>query len=220
MILFNGLITNDKFCLSRVSRQKLRYARRPRTLPCGPGRPGWTLGEIQHRGQAMSTQQIRKRVEKVEAKVSPEHSGGCSHGKSSAPSTSSGSRMNRNSATGRRGQMERHIGRSFSDLTSHNRQNGQSVRISLGKLLGRRKHQHEKTNLETSSTARVSTSEVPCPQSRKRGVWEVKPHLCAKPRPCSGCGHSGGALLAYRILGYSEPRIIPVLHAIRMNTRG
>jgi hypothetical protein len=34
MILFNGLITNDKFCLSRVSRQKLRYARRPRTLPC------------------------------------------------------------------------------------------------------------------------------------------------------------------------------------------
>ena len=34
MILLNGLITNDKFCLSRVSRQKLRYARRPRTLPC------------------------------------------------------------------------------------------------------------------------------------------------------------------------------------------
>jgi hypothetical protein len=34
MILFNGLITNDKFCLSRVSRQKLRYTRRPRTLPC------------------------------------------------------------------------------------------------------------------------------------------------------------------------------------------
>jgi len=34
MVLLNGLITNDKFCLSRVSRQKLRYARRPRTLPC------------------------------------------------------------------------------------------------------------------------------------------------------------------------------------------
>ena len=34
MILFNGLITNDKFCLSRVSRQKLRYARRSRTIPC------------------------------------------------------------------------------------------------------------------------------------------------------------------------------------------
>ena len=34
MVLLNGLITNDKFCLSRVSRQKLHYARRPRTLPC------------------------------------------------------------------------------------------------------------------------------------------------------------------------------------------
>src|SRR5260370_7162635 len=34
VVLFNGLITNDKFCLSRVSRQKLRYARRFRTLPC------------------------------------------------------------------------------------------------------------------------------------------------------------------------------------------
>jgi hypothetical protein len=29
VILLNGLITNDKFCLSRVSRQKLRHARRP-----------------------------------------------------------------------------------------------------------------------------------------------------------------------------------------------
>src|ERR1051326_9641162 len=28
VVLLNGLITNDKFCLSRVSRQKLRYARR------------------------------------------------------------------------------------------------------------------------------------------------------------------------------------------------
>src|SRR5260370_28125494 len=34
VVLFNGLITNDKFCLSRVSRQNLRYARRFRTLPC------------------------------------------------------------------------------------------------------------------------------------------------------------------------------------------
>ena len=34
MVLLNGLITNDKFCLIRVSRQKLRYARRPRALPC------------------------------------------------------------------------------------------------------------------------------------------------------------------------------------------
>jgi hypothetical protein len=34
MVLLIGLITNDKFCLSRVSQQKLRYARRPRTLPC------------------------------------------------------------------------------------------------------------------------------------------------------------------------------------------
>src|SRR5215831_16674361 len=34
VVLLNGLITNDKFCVSRVSRQKLRYARRPRTLPC------------------------------------------------------------------------------------------------------------------------------------------------------------------------------------------
>src|SRR5215475_687788 len=34
MVLLNGLITNDKFCVSRVSPQKLRYARRPRTLPC------------------------------------------------------------------------------------------------------------------------------------------------------------------------------------------
>jgi hypothetical protein len=34
VVLLNGLITNDKFCISRVSRQKLRYARRTRTLPC------------------------------------------------------------------------------------------------------------------------------------------------------------------------------------------
>jgi hypothetical protein len=27
VILLNGLITNDKFCLSRVSRQKMRYDR-------------------------------------------------------------------------------------------------------------------------------------------------------------------------------------------------
>src|ERR1700686_4859123 len=36
MILLNGLITNDKFCLSRVIQQKLRYPRRPRTFPCQP----------------------------------------------------------------------------------------------------------------------------------------------------------------------------------------
>lgn len=34
MVLLNGLITNDKFCLSRISRQKLRYARRRRVSPC------------------------------------------------------------------------------------------------------------------------------------------------------------------------------------------
>ena len=34
MVLLNGLITNDKFCLIRVIRQKLRYARRQRGLPC------------------------------------------------------------------------------------------------------------------------------------------------------------------------------------------
>jgi hypothetical protein len=34
MILLNGLITNDKFCLIRVIRQKLHYARRRRALPC------------------------------------------------------------------------------------------------------------------------------------------------------------------------------------------
>jgi len=34
MVLFNGLITNDKFCLIRVIRQKLHYARRQRGLPC------------------------------------------------------------------------------------------------------------------------------------------------------------------------------------------
>jgi hypothetical protein len=34
MELLNGLITNDKFCLTRVSRQKLRYARRRRVSPC------------------------------------------------------------------------------------------------------------------------------------------------------------------------------------------
>jgi hypothetical protein len=34
MVLLNGLITNDKFCLTRISRQKLRYARRRRVSPC------------------------------------------------------------------------------------------------------------------------------------------------------------------------------------------
>ena len=34
VVLLNGLITNDKFCLSRVIQQKLRYSRRSRTLPC------------------------------------------------------------------------------------------------------------------------------------------------------------------------------------------
>ena len=34
VVLLNGLITNDKFCLTRVSRQKLRYARRRRVSPC------------------------------------------------------------------------------------------------------------------------------------------------------------------------------------------
>src|ERR1700722_2953661 len=34
MVLLNGLITNDKFCLIRIIRQKLRYVRRQRGLPC------------------------------------------------------------------------------------------------------------------------------------------------------------------------------------------
>jgi hypothetical protein len=34
MVLLNGLITNDKFCLTRISRRKLRYARCRRVSSC------------------------------------------------------------------------------------------------------------------------------------------------------------------------------------------
>src|SRR6516225_820438 len=52
MVLLNRLIINDKFCLSRVSRQKLRYARRPRTLPCQAVDSYAYPRDEQHRGGA------------------------------------------------------------------------------------------------------------------------------------------------------------------------
>jgi hypothetical protein len=52
VVLFNGLITNDKFCLSRVSRQKLQYARRRRNFPCqGVDSYAYSRDE-EHRGGA------------------------------------------------------------------------------------------------------------------------------------------------------------------------
>ena len=51
MVLFNGLITNDKFCLIRVSQQKLRYLRRPRALTCqAAGSYEYPRDEGQQRG--------------------------------------------------------------------------------------------------------------------------------------------------------------------------
>jgi hypothetical protein len=52
MVLFNGLITNDKFCLSRISRQKLRYARRPRVSACIVDGGCEHLRDERHRGGA------------------------------------------------------------------------------------------------------------------------------------------------------------------------
>jgi hypothetical protein len=51
VVLLNGLITNDKFCLIRVSQQKLRYSRRPRALTCqAAGSYEYPRDEGQHRG--------------------------------------------------------------------------------------------------------------------------------------------------------------------------
>src|SRR3954451_2217264 len=52
MVLFNGLITNDKFCLARLSRQKLRYARRPRVSACAIDHGCEYLRDERHRGGA------------------------------------------------------------------------------------------------------------------------------------------------------------------------
>jgi hypothetical protein len=51
VVLLNGLITNDKFCLIRVSQQKLRYSRRPRVRTCQTaGSYEYPRDEGQHRG--------------------------------------------------------------------------------------------------------------------------------------------------------------------------
>ena len=51
VVLLNGLITNDKFCLIRVSQQKLRYSRRPRARTCqSAGSYEYPRDERQHRG--------------------------------------------------------------------------------------------------------------------------------------------------------------------------
>ena len=51
MVLLNGLITTDKFCLIRVSQQKLRYSRRPRALTCqAAGSYEYPRDEGQQRG--------------------------------------------------------------------------------------------------------------------------------------------------------------------------
>jgi hypothetical protein len=51
VVLLNGLITNDKFCLIRVSQQKLRYSRRSRALTCqAAGSYEYPRVERQHRG--------------------------------------------------------------------------------------------------------------------------------------------------------------------------
>src|SRR5215471_11400582 len=52
MILLNGLITNDKFCLIRVLRQKLWYTRRPRAVPCQAVDSYAYLRDEEHRGAA------------------------------------------------------------------------------------------------------------------------------------------------------------------------
>ena len=53
VVLLNGLITNDKFCLSRVSQQKLRYVRGPRAFACQTTSSCAHLrDEPQHRGGA------------------------------------------------------------------------------------------------------------------------------------------------------------------------
>ena len=53
MVLLNGLITNDKFCITRVSQQKLRYLRRPRAFTCQTTSAcAYLRDEPQHRGGA------------------------------------------------------------------------------------------------------------------------------------------------------------------------
>jgi hypothetical protein len=57
MILLNGLITNDKFCMARIGRQKLRYLRRPRssTTCHATDCREYLRDERQHRGGAHET---------------------------------------------------------------------------------------------------------------------------------------------------------------------
>src|SRR5438094_3541891 len=53
MVLLNGLITNDKFCIIRVSQQKLRYLRRPPAFTCQTTNAcAYLRDEPQHRGGA------------------------------------------------------------------------------------------------------------------------------------------------------------------------
>ena len=82
MILLNGLITNDKFCLVRRSRQKLRYARRPRVSACvGDGGCEY-LRDERHRGGA------NEAAVETSASVSTDH--GCGAAVGSGLPTSSG----------------------------------------------------------------------------------------------------------------------------------
>ena len=57
VILLNGLITNDKFCMARIGRQKLRYLRRPRssTTCHATDCREYLRDERQHRGGAHET---------------------------------------------------------------------------------------------------------------------------------------------------------------------
>src|SRR6267143_7069000 len=57
MVLVNGLITNDKFCMARIGQQKLRYLRRPRssTTCHATDCREYLRDERQHRGGAHET---------------------------------------------------------------------------------------------------------------------------------------------------------------------
>jgi hypothetical protein len=48
MILFNGLITNDKFCLTRQSQIKLQWSRKPYRFR--PRKSAYALDETSHQG--------------------------------------------------------------------------------------------------------------------------------------------------------------------------
>jgi len=82
MVLFNGLITNDKFCLVRTSRQKLRYARRSRVSPCVVDAGCEYPLDERHRGGA------NEAAVETSASVSTDH--GCGAALGSVLSTSSG----------------------------------------------------------------------------------------------------------------------------------